>query len=178
MYDYSNSLKRQITYDYNLENGITSGSITRIPNYMKLKDAYNPVEGTNQIINSRLELTNGSYVTYSRVKSTELNNGYTIKNYTNSSTYPNIKPSSYTSHGVNVTGAPFWLRENLESGFYPHFFKDYTIKRGKMISSRIYDTNNSILKEVLNEYEYKEYDSFDVIENILFSQVSFSYNTG
>lgn len=178
IYDIDNTLKRQITYDYNLENGITSGSITRIPNYMKFQDASTLVEGTNQVINSRLELTSGAFVTYSRVKSIELNNGYTVNEYTNAITYPNIKPSTYTTHGSGVTGSPSWFQEHFASGFYPLFYSDYTIKRGKLISSKKYDQSNNLLKEVQNEYDYENYESYDIIENILFNRSNFIYNTG
>ncbi len=69
MFDMDNMLQREINYDYNFESGLSSGSITNIPNYITAR--YAPTNGTNnnsgairtsQLISTKLELTNGSFI--------------------------------------------------------------------------------------------------------------------
>lgn len=171
IFNSSNVLQREINYDYNMDNGISSGSITSIPSYVSGR--YAPTNNstnnsgnflTYQQINSKLELTKGKYVTYSRVKVSEVNNGYIIKQYTNVNDKPNENTTSFVNYGSSLPSNSF-VYINIAQGLWPVFYKDNSFKRGQLISLHTYDNEDNLLRSVVNEYEYPLYDSFNIKEN-------------
>ncbi|MDB9911211.1 hypothetical protein OAC88_03625, partial [Flavobacteriaceae bacterium] len=106
-----------------------------------------------------------------------LNNGYIINEYTNATTHPNKKNTDYSLHGY-YEHIPEWFLRGVESGSNPLFFNDFSVKRRKLISSRIYSSSDKLLKDVFNEYEHKIYDELNIIENVLLGKTNFNYSTG
>ncbi|SEE29483.1 Ataxin-1 and HBP1 module (AXH) [Tenacibaculum sp. MAR_2010_89] len=180
IFDSNNILERKISYDYILENGSTSGSINNLPHFYLYN--YSLTGGSTkikQVSNTKLQLTQNSYVNYSRVKISEQNNGYIINEYSSSSNYPNEYPSTYTlpnsvvnQQNLNV------FKSKLNTGLNPDIYRNYSIKRGQLLSSRIYDKQNTVLKSIVNEYQYKPYDLFTVSENVIFGHANFNFTNG
>ncbi|CAM1351046.1 hypothetical protein [Tenacibaculum halocynthiae] len=170
-------LQKKILYEYTLENGKSSGSITNLPLFMGAKTdnfGYKPV--TKQVSNTKLELTNGAYVTYSRVKSREVNNGYTINTYTNAVDYPNFTPSTYSLHGN--TSNTNWLNDAIGKGYLLDIYRDYSVKRSRLLTSKVYNENNVLITSKENEYKYFEYNSFNIDQRIITFYPNLAYSTG
>jgi len=130
------------------------------------------------MINTKLELTNGSFINYSRIKSSETGNGYIVNEYTNAFDYPNERPTDFSYHPVNSTTLPSFASENIEQGFWPVSFVDNYIERGQLISSNVFDNQNNLLKQTINIYENSIYDYFNLIENNITSMPNFTYSNG
>jgi hypothetical protein len=174
IYNSNTVLQKKIEYDYNLENGKSSGDIINLPNYKSVEHNAISISRTTQISNTKLELTRGSYVTYSRVRSTEYGNGYIINEYTNPKNYPNKIPVDYTM--VGSLNAPNWFIENYNNGYYETIYEDMSIQRGKLISSKIFDNQNQLLKQITNEYAFQTYENLDVKHSFITANYNFRYN--
>jgi YD repeat-containing protein len=165
MYNSNDQQIKRISYNYNGYNGISSGGINKFPRYNKPL-SYNSsytIPNYSQINNTKLELSNGTFISYEQVKSMELNNGVIINEYTGVNDFPNETPTVPTSN-YNI---PDWLTFNINNGLSPIIFEDFSSKRGKLISSKTYNNNNTLLKSIENYYEYKVYESIQIEESVL-----------
>lgn len=175
MYDTDNTLQRKITYTYELEGGATSGGLTNLPNYIT---SYQPSINTktiSQTVNSKLELTKGSYVTYSKVKIKEENNGYVINQYSNAIDSPNEYPATFNYGGLPTL---YDFETLFNNGVYQGIYRDFSTKRGLLISSNIYDEQDNLLKTTVNDYEYIEYDSFPINQITITRPPNWSFSIG
>lgn len=163
MYGANSTLARNINYEYKIADGSISGTILNPPRFVR-SEAFThyysnqPVfSWISQSINTSLELTSNSFVGYSRCKIEEPGNGYTINDYTSGTEFPNVYPST----PLLPAGAQYG--ENLNALIYngdaPGIYQDFDAKRGKLVSSIIYDKNNIELKSIKNIYDYKVYDT-------------------
>lgn len=178
LFDSNSTLEKSISYLYELENGNSSGSITNIPNFVEIANiaggsTLSLVRLISQTVNSKLELTNGAFVNYSRVKIAEANNGYTINEYTNALDNPNEYPVGYTTSESN-TG----FVTNVNDGLYPTIYKDFSIKRGALLSSKVYNEQGVLLRKVTNEYEYTDYANFQISEKVIFRNPNLQFTIG
>lgn len=182
LYEDNGVLQKKITYNYNLPNGKSSGSITNIPRYTSISTTpYNYTTTSISQANSKLELTNSSSISYGRVKSVEQNNGYTINTYTNDFDFPNVTPSNYTLHGSFGTNPSYvldWFTENLNKGYLVDIFRDFSVKRSQLLSSEVFNQQNELIKSKINEFDYVVYDSFDVYQKSIINNSNLSYSNG
>jgi Ataxin-1 and HBP1 module (AXH) len=167
IYDNQNILQKKLEYNYMDSNGLTSGKILNLPNFISESIHGESLRLIYQNYNNKLELNNSSaFVGYSQVKIQEVGNGYTINKYSDNNDNPNIYPTPPT-----VTINPYHSDKynlyfaKLNNGLIPSIFKDFSVKRGNLLSSEIYNNNNSLVKSIYNEYAYNKYDEFPVSEN-------------
>lgn len=165
IFDSKNNLQKKLNYNYNKDNGITSGQIVNLPNYVIQTNANDYAVRIYQNYNNKLESNNSSsYVGYSQVKIFEEGNGYKINTYTNVSDFPNIYPSTYSLIDYNGTYPEYYnsFLAKVNNGLGSTIFKDYSSQRGNLISSKIFNNNNLLIKSLFNEYEYKKYTEYPV----------------
>lgn len=81
------------------------------------------------------ELTKGGYIGYKSVKVYEMNNGYSRYTYTTAQDYPT--PESVFTY-------PYLPLPNLD------------FKRGLLLKQEVFNSDNKILKEISNNYEFEE----------------------
>jgi len=157
LYNSDNSLERQINYNYLKEDGTTSGSILFVPRYIKGYNLSN-YDLITQTTSNPYELTGNSYVGYSRVKIQESGNGYTINEYSSPEIEPNIYPNNYTipPHGYSVVYSDYVV-DGFANGTLPGISEDLEIKRGRLLNSQFFDENNTLLREIINDYNYKSF---------------------
>ncbi len=159
--------QKKLNYSYNYNSGITSGRILNLPNFISESFSGESFKTIYQNYNNRLELNNSSsFVGYSQVKITEENNGYNIKKYSNIADSPNIYPTPPTVliNPYNSNNYDLYYSK-LNNGLLPSLFKDFSMKRGNLLSSEIFSNNNTLLKSVFNEYNYTKYDEIIVSQN-------------
>lgn len=169
LHDYDNTIKKQKTYLYEEENGETSGNILFVPRYIT-KSKYNKI---SQRSNNDLQLTGGSYVGYSRVKIIDnngtTNNGYTINKYTSPKDFPNNFPTSYSLVNTNEFTNLSLVTEPYDKGLYPNIYQNNEIKRGLLVSSNIFNSQDLLKKEISNTYTHKEFDTILTYEPLILS---------
>lgn len=160
LFDFDDSLKRQKDYLYENENGLSSGSILFTPQFIKhiLPNRF----VISQKSNNDYELTGNSYVGYSRVKIIENNNGYLINQYTSPKEFSNIIPSSYTTNNTNEFTSYGGITNAFNRGIFPSLWQSMENRRGKLLSAKIYDQNNALKKEVINNYQYEVFDQIGI----------------
>ncbi|PCH74840.1 MAG: hypothetical protein COB98_09725 [Flavobacteriaceae bacterium] len=179
-YDSNNILEKKVSYDYVLDDGTTSGSISNLPVFYSVNYSFGAAtERVRQVSNTKLQLTKNSYVNYSRIKIIEQDNGYIINKYSSFKNFPNDFPSSYTlyNHIYFMNKFNRFLMD-FDNGLFPQIYRDYSIKRGELVSSSIYNQQNVLLKKITNEFSYKMYDSFTLSENVIFEHSNFKYTRG
>lgn len=167
IFDKQNVLQKKLIYNYNKIDGFTSGKILNFPNFISPSIYGEAFKIIYQNYNNNLELNNSSsYVGYSQVKTTEENNGYTIKKYSNASDNPNIYPTPPTVlvNPYNSNQYNLYLYK-LNNGLLPSLFKNFSMKRGNLLSNEIFSNNNTLIKSVFNEYNYIKYDEVPVSQN-------------
>ncbi|MEN2402574.1 hypothetical protein GKZ90_0022480 [Flavobacterium sp. MC2016-06] len=178
--DSKGVLQKKLNYNYNKLDGSTSGQIINLTNFVSVSAYSDAATSILQNYNNKLEFnSSSSLVGYSEVKITEENNGYTIKNYSNVSDSPNVYPTpptvlanSYNSNDYNL------YFKKLNNGLLPSIYKDLSMTRGNLMSTKIFDKNNLMVKSVLNEYIYNKYDEYPVSQNYtIVNRSSFVLNT-
>ncbi|HEX7905825.1 MAG TPA: hypothetical protein VF487_18265 [Chitinophagaceae bacterium] len=173
LYKAQNTLSRSILYNYNAENGSTSGTINNLPRFLYYEFPWvaNQTYKINlsQSVNSRMELTNNSYVGYGRVKTEEVGNGKTVNLYTNTQDFSNIYPGTYTiPTGISpTTEQQNALNYYISDGYTPKLYRDMDVKRGKLISSSVYDNSNNLINKKINTYSYFFYDTLHEYEPVI-----------
>jgi len=163
IYNDDNILKRSINYNYNGSNGVTSGTVLDIPLYVgydpKTSDAlYNVSQHS-----TALELTNNAFVGYSTCKISESGNGYTINTYSSPGDTPDVYPTSYT---VFLGQEPRAL-QLFNAGIVPRLKQDMDVRRGALLSSKVFDNNGNQIKSVTNNYTYFSYGEVPLYENFI-----------
>ena len=161
----NNSLRKKLLYNYDNEDGTTSGQINNLPNftnYVLLPGYFSLIALSRyQNINNRLEITGSSNIGYSRFRIDEQNNGYIVNNYTNISEYPNLYPGNFI-FPIDPASLSSTFTANLNTivneGTAPNIYQNMDEKRGKLKSSFIFDKNNNLLKSVTNNYSNFLYD--------------------
>lgn len=155
-------------YQYTGEDNFTSGTINKLPKRVKFEfSGQYPLNENNynsnsfiftkyNSIKSNVELTDGSYVGYSKVKVFELNKGYTVYEYTNTISNPNLSPNVVpvfhnfypNSFFINLTNA-YKLNEQ-----YSLYFNNDKY-RGKILKESVFNNSNQLLNSTVNTYEEK-----------------------
>lgn len=163
LYNQNNSLKKKVSYEYINANGSTSGEVADMPSFL-----YYFVEtGIKRIVQANLRSmrqTKNGNVGYSRVIIAEQGNGYVVNNYSNLSHFPNIYPVTYEVYNSQFYDANIH-QELIDAGAVPEINHDMDVKRGRLLSSEVYNDDNEPVQLKNREYEYKSYDEIDVHEN-------------
>lgn len=167
IYDVDNILQKKLIYTYSKDDGLTSGKILNLPNFISNSIGGVASKILYQNYNNKLELNNSaSYVGYSQVKIIEEANGFSIKKYSNSSDNPNVYPSaptilvnSYNSSDYNN------YFSKLNNGLLPSLYKDFSMKRGNLISEELFNKDNKLIKSLLYRYEYNKYGEIPISQN-------------
>jgi hypothetical protein len=165
---------RTLHFNYS-DNSQTSGYLAGIPKFLDF--IYNgptqyplPSTLTSTQFNSwfgyerynvnkaNIELTNGAYIGYSKVKVYEQNKGYTIYEYSNPNSNPNTSADMIISsvHFQNPI-SNHYKKIYYDNGKLDLFF-DNDIFRGKLIKESIYDQSNILLKNTDYQYTSKEFN--------------------
>jgi hypothetical protein len=143
----NNSPVKEYTYEYLNEQGSTSGSINNIPKFADMVTTKYPNNKPLflEYLRSKgnIELTDGSYVGYSRVVKKETGKGYVESKYSSPASFGNVYP---------VTSILIDIPKN--SSFPGDIFTDEDIKRGKLLENKVFDNlNNLLTREVFNYSE-------------------------
>lgn len=154
-----NGNDRFIEYSYLTIQGESSGSVNNIPVFAYPSNNSYSSAVTFDKAKSGLELTDGSFIGYSRIIETEIGNGYTEYNYHGTNTYPNI-PESTTLVGTYNQGCRNFLLNN--SAFPSVNYIDNEIRRNKLITKKIFNENNNIIKKYDYEYDYKLFNTINL----------------
>jgi YD repeat-containing protein len=174
IYTEDNSIKRRISYNYNESTSLTSGRILDVPRYViydpKRLVAYN----LNQFRTGQLELTSNAMVGYATCKIFEADNGYTLNTYSNPGDTPDIDPPSYTVY----MGEDAKALQLFNAGLAPSIKQNMEIKRGVLLSSRVYDNNENLIKRTTNSYTYKPYSEISLAQNFVLKPNPSPYQNG
>ena len=159
----NNKLDKKINYKYTNTDNSSSGTLNKIPQYYKRnirnKDFWQE-DVIRQYANSKLHLSETSYVTYSRVKITEEGNGYVINQYTNSKDFPDISAQLYKVVSIDRDE----IVSSISDGLMPDYYTDNSLKRGRLISSIKYNNSNIPIKSIQNTFESKIFGSYTTQE--------------
>jgi len=169
IYDDNNALQRHVTYDYALDAGGTSGSILNVPRFVESFIT----DRVKQYATSKVEVTDGSFVGYSSCKLAEENNGYTLNRYTSPAEFPNIFPATHSY----PPDSPPALQDLENRGLAPTVYQDMDIKRGKLLSTSIYNNQGSLVKNIDNEYAYQAYDELNLSQYVIYESTPGQYGT-
>lgn len=158
---------QEILYEYKLANGNSSGYINAVPTFAHLNkpSALSGLPSRNAFTyynkaKYSLELTEGAFVGYERVIKKQIDNGYVVTTFSSPNQFPNGRENTLTSNGNNNS-------DFLQNNNYPSLnIIDYDIRRGKMMSEKIYDESNTLLESTDYTHNYK-----------VFSTVNLSYLT-
>lgn len=187
-----NQNEQILDYEYLTTTGENSGSIVSLPKYTELKVIEDkpyypltiPVGQTLDYLGFRVyrvsraqaELTNNSFVGYSRVKvKNRVDNGYTIYNYSSPSEYP-TELSTQTAFNGDSYYYPNGVGEKMAELAIKNGRYDITIDRdvyrGKLKESTVYDKNDNLLITTENQYTHTKLDEFGIFYDI---QLGFEY---
>lgn len=178
IYDFDNTLQRQINYDYSLSDGSTSGSISYMPRFNSYNLSVTTVNsasggggfGIYQSDMANQKTTESSYVGYSRVKISESNNGYIIKEFTSPADFPNIL-STVEKYRIDPPLAPPYIQtvminDAIDDGCFPNIITNKDIFRGKLKKEYVYSKTNTLVQKTENNYEYKDYETIPISNRI------------
>jgi len=158
-YDNNNQPEKKIHYEYTKGDGLSSGRLNKIPQYyqrnIRNKDFWQD-DVIRQYVNSKLHLSETSYVTYSQVEITEQGNGYTINQYTNSDDFPDIPAQLFSVIPIDKEE----VENSINDGLMPDYFTDNSLKRGKLISSVQFNNDGDSIKTIQNKYMSRIYGSY------------------
>ncbi|RTY83030.1 hypothetical protein EKL97_05640 [Flavobacterium sp. LS1P28] len=165
LFDSNNILQKQLNYSFNKDNGLTSGQIANLPNFVSTSRYSDGANWLFQNYNNKLELnSSSSYVGYSQVKITELNNGYKLNKYTNINDFPNSNATQLFTSTLSSEEYNSYLYK-VNNGLLPSLSKDYSAKRGNLLSQEIFNNNSTLITSVINEYKYTIYGEIPISEN-------------
>ncbi len=167
-------LARKIDYQYRADNNsLSSGSFVNFPYYGRpsivIGQNFEDLSKWDErfihdtfIIDQhpRLDsdLSKNAYVLYKQVIEKEQSNGYTNYEFLSNDRYPNdynrgiISPNSPELNRFTggIMCGDFFVMRN--SGFGTQYYTDNSFKRGKLISKTVFDNNDEILQETINQY--------------------------
>ncbi|WP_445456042.1 RHS repeat domain-containing protein [Flavobacterium sp. HNIBRBA15423] len=168
---------KNVEYKYEEENGICSGYLNNLPVYGYLnRYKTNPFQVYSFLVYDKpkgnLELTNGSYIGYSRVKEFEVGNGYTIYEFNSPKTIANIPSQIVTQSGycTELTDAnnSSCVNAMVLNSAYPGLGEvDNDYKRGKLINKEIYNSNNIKLLEEQFTYLNRDINSLGISKSYI-----------
>lgn len=159
---------RVLNYEYT-EDGKSSGYVNNFPvfgypwGYDHKKRENNVSFITYDKPKGLIELTDGSYVGYSRVVVREKGNGYMEYNFTSPKDYPNerdfYKGTSYIANKGGEVGDYIYSEDGLflinNSSFPDLNYVDNEIRRNKLNFIKTYNQNNTLIQEKKYTYNYK-----------------------
>ncbi|WP_406845314.1 DUF5977 domain-containing protein [Flavobacterium soyae] len=164
----NNNVAKKIDYTYVDQNGKSSGYINNIPKFANIIDFYIDTMvaksfSVYDIPKGGIELTSGSFVGYSKITETEVNNGYTKYEFSSPNEYPNT-PGVRGISGTPVTpDCTYCQCLFMKNSAYPMLtYIDNENRRGKLINKTIYNSSNQILDQEINEYTYRIINSFPI----------------
>lgn len=161
--DNNNQVKK-VSYSYLDQNGKSSGHINNIPKFANISDFYADTMvaksfAVYDMAKGGIELTSGSFVGYSKITETEINNGYTKYEFSSPLEFPNtpeVRISNQTDPNCTACGCLF-----IKNTSYPMMtYIDNESRRGKLLTKTIYNSANQILDQEKNEYLYRELQTF------------------
>lgn len=176
-----NGNKETFEYKYVDQAGKSSGRIANLPQFGNINEVrhkdqhaiFDPVEGSIDVAEdyfirfliynrsrNEVELTNGSFVGYSRVIEQQIGNGYKEYIYTTSQEYPNEKVVS----NDNDICSQIAYKNSLFPGVT---YIDNDIRRGKLLRETFYNNNGGIIKNTIYNYSYKLFNSKEYEFNYL-----------
>jgi YD repeat-containing protein len=160
-------------YYYLNDQGNSSGSINNIPVYGALLTHSLSTNQNSFLVYGKsknsLELTNGSFIGYSKVIEEEVSssgeiNGRIEYTYSNPEQYPNQYPeltNIFVDDGINADGEVNYLINN--SNFPYVGYVDNDIRRGKLESKKVYDSENNILSKEEFQYQYRVFNNETIL---------------
>lgn len=157
-----NGNDRFIEYSYLTKDGKSSGAVNNIPLFAYPSNNDYSYAVTFDKPKSGLELTDGSFIGYSRIIETEIGNGHTEYDYTNPKTNPNTPENTILARNYDTYNHEcrnFLLNNSAFPGIS---YTNNEIKRHKLIHKYIYDENNLILKKYDYEYDYKLFNTINL----------------
>ncbi|WP_457617859.1 hypothetical protein [Lutibacter sp.] len=166
IFNFDNSLKRQKDYLYEDENGSSTGSVLYSPRFIKLNLPHFVSISQRSTNNNEL---GSSYVGYSKVKISENNNGYIINEYISPKEILNEYPASYALFNTNQFTSFDIATNAFNLGLFPNLFENMENKRGKLISSKLYSSDNVLRKELINTYSYGDFESIITGSSLIMS---------
>lgn len=161
---------REYHYNYDLPNGLSSGAFNNIPVF-----GYPNTDGIDLNADSELwleyftrfdksklgyELTNGSFLGYSCVREFELGNGYREYKYSNPNEYKNQSEDKILTNPYSIDYFEYLFNNSAYPGIH---YLDKDILRGRVKSVKTYDSQENLLKEELNNYTHKVFDSISLM---------------
>ena len=162
--------QREFQYEYLESDGSASGYINSIPVFAypntdiislsanaNTWDTYFTTFDKNT---SGLELTDGSYVGYSRIIEKEVGNGSTEYVYYSPNDFPNESETIVNTGLPNSSQNSNYLINN--SAFPSTTFVNNDIKRGKLVSKVVKSETDEKLSETINTYTYKVFDTVPI----------------
>lgn len=144
---------RILNYDYT-DNGKSSGFINNIPIYGQIwgfdKNDINKMSFVSfDKPKNEIELTDGAFVGYSKVKIHEQGNGVTEYNFTNAKEFPNEEIKNINS------SFPTCINTLHQNSSFPNVaYIDNDVKRGKLTSKNVYNSSNVLIQSQTNEYKH------------------------
>jgi YD repeat-containing protein len=119
-----------------------------------------------------IELTEGSFIGYSRVKVYEMGKGYTLYEYTNPSSHPNTEADiAFSSVQDNTMhGSSFLNTNNYKKIYYDNgkldLIFDNDVYRGKLLKEAVFNQQDQKLKETQYQYTEKLFKNLLLIKEI------------
>lgn len=185
---------RILKYEYINEDGLTSGVIAGVPKKVKFYYSGNNAINNNLSINdlnslpislhrfntnkSNVELTEGAYVGYSKVKVYEENLGSTLYEYITPNEYPNengnflLYNNNISPCATSINTIVSVLKSNGQEEL--NFNKDHF--RGKIKSEKLFNQSNLLLKEKKYEYESKTFKELVVARSYIDNPITCNYS--
>ncbi len=164
-----NGTQKKIEYEYVDSQDESSGYINKLPvfGFPWMRNRNLNSNNVSFIVydknKSALELTNGSFVGYSRVIEKEVGNGYTVHEFVSPETAPNTKETfvSYekteTQNNPTQTQAVNFLLDN--SAYPSTYYIDNDILRGKTKNVKTFNENDELLTEGTFTYTKNTFSS-------------------
>lgn len=161
--DNNNQVKK-VSYSYLDQNGKSSGYINNIPKFGNISDFYADSMlaksfAVYDMAKGGIELTSGSFVGYSKITETEINNGCTKYEFSSPLEFPNtpeIRISNQTDPNCIACNCLF-----IKNTSYPMItYVDNESRRGKLLTKAIYNSASQILDQEKNDYSYRVLQTF------------------
>ncbi len=153
-------------YEYLTTGNNSSGSINNLPIYGSLLTYLSSTGAKSFLVynksKSALELTNGSFVGYSRVIERQVNlsgasNGKVESIFTNSELYPNEYSEYLSCQGCGSPHIQTAVDYLINNSAYPYVgYIDNDIKRGKLLTRKTFNATDNLLVQEDYQYLYRQ----------------------
>ncbi|WP_223302306.1 RHS repeat domain-containing protein [Flavobacterium branchiophilum] len=172
---------QNVKYNYDGDNNLTSGRLVTCPNYAEFSFCYdlilpnysdNPNQNFYVTLNSSptINYTKGNNLGYGKVTVTNINEGKTIKYFEtpeSKTDYIEIMNQNNTSIGINE----YLSEEFINCKSYK---TNNDLFRGIAYKTEIYNSMNILIKEIFNNYEIQNLESYNFYPNN-FGLISYFY---